>query len=72
MEIQNLDNDNVLRIWVSVYTISGIAIKATFVIWDTPPVMFVRTNFDCTVKLRHIARLVKIMLYPKVFFIAYM
>ena len=36
MEIQNLDIDNVLRIWVSVYALSGIAIKATFGIWDTP------------------------------------
>ena len=36
MEIKNLDKDNVLRIGVSVYKISGIAIKATFGIWDTP------------------------------------
>ena len=36
MEIKNLDNDNVLRIGVSVYKISGITIKATFGIWDTP------------------------------------
>ena len=36
MEIENLDNDNVPGIWVSVYEITGIAIKATFGIWDTP------------------------------------
>ena len=30
MEIENLDNDNVLRIGVSIYKISGITIKATF------------------------------------------
>ena len=36
MEIENLDNDNVLRIGVSVYKISGMTIKATFGIWDTP------------------------------------
>ena len=36
MEIENSDNDNVSRIRVSVYKISGITIKATFGIWDTP------------------------------------
>ena len=36
MEIENLDNDNVLRIGVSIYKISGKTIKATFGIWDTP------------------------------------
>ena len=36
MEIENSDNDNVPRIRVSVYKISGITIKATFGIWDTP------------------------------------
>ena len=32
MEIQNSDNDNVLRIWVSIHTVSDITIKATFCI----------------------------------------
>ena len=36
MENQNSDNDNVLRIWMSVYNITGNTIKATFGIWDTP------------------------------------
>ena len=44
MEIENLDNDNVPGIWVSVYEITGIAIKATFGIWDTP--LYQWTNFD--------------------------
>ena len=35
MEIENLDNDNVPGIWVSVYEITGIAIKATLV-FETP------------------------------------
>ena len=38
MEIENSDNDNVLRIGVPIYKITGIAIKATFGIWDTPVV----------------------------------
>ena len=29
MEIQNSDNDNVLRIWVSIHTVSDITIRAT-------------------------------------------
>ena len=36
MENQNSDNDNPLRIWMSVYNITGNTIKATFGIWDSP------------------------------------
>ena len=46
MEIENSDNDNVLRIGVSIYKISGITIKATFGIWDTPMFWFLHLKED--------------------------
>ena len=46
MEIENLDNDNVPGIWVSVYEITGIAIKATFGIWDTPARHLTSTRYN--------------------------
>ena len=36
MENQNLDNDNVFRIWLSVYANTSDTMKASFGIWDTP------------------------------------